>query len=149
VSTCKQAINHNQPDIIYVQHEKPNTVSVDDIRDQVNRDIDVKPYASRYKIYIIDEAEKMNVQAQNALLKTIEEPPALKTPMELAIDMETFSNFSPFTSESAKRRTKKQSSKFIKSAKVFNQGAPMLLLSTFFLANVFTAFFFHRCPAGR
>ena len=36
----------------------------------------IKPYSSRYKIYIIDEAEKLTVAAQNALLKTIEEPPA-------------------------------------------------------------------------
>ena len=33
------------------------------------------PYKGPYKIYIIDEAEKMNVAAQNAILKTIEEPP--------------------------------------------------------------------------
>ena len=74
--SCKQALGRNQPDIIYVSHEKPNTISVDDIRTQVNNDIVIKPYSSRHKIYIIDEAEKMNVQAQNALLKTIEEPPA-------------------------------------------------------------------------
>ena len=74
--SCKQAISGNQPDIIYLQHEKPGTISVDDIRRQINSDISIKPYASPYKIYIVDEAEKMNVQAQNALLKTIEEPPA-------------------------------------------------------------------------
>lgn len=74
--SCKQAAGHNQPDIIYVTHEKPNTISVDDIRTQLNNDIGVKPYSSTHKIYIIDEAEKMNQQAQNALLKTIEEPPA-------------------------------------------------------------------------
>lgn len=74
--SCKQALSKNQPDIIYVTHEKPNTISVDDIRTQVNNDIVIKPYSSRYKIYILDEAEKMNVQAQNALLKTMEEPPA-------------------------------------------------------------------------
>ena len=74
--SCKQADGRNQPDIIYVKHEKPNTISVDDIRTQVNNDIVIKPYGSRYKIYIIDEAGKMNEQAQNALLKTIEEPPA-------------------------------------------------------------------------
>ena len=74
--SCKQAASHNQPDIIYVQHEKPNTIGVDDIRTQINQDIAVKPYSSPYKIYIVDEAEKMNVQAQNALLKTLEEPPA-------------------------------------------------------------------------
>jgi DNA polymerase-3 subunit delta' len=42
----------------------------------VNNDIVIKPYSSRYKIYIIPEADLMTVQAQNALLKTIEEPPA-------------------------------------------------------------------------
>lgn len=74
--SCKQSLNHNQPDIIYVSHEKPNTLSVEDIRSQINHSIGLKPYSSRYKIYIIDEAEKMNEAAQNALLKTIEEPPA-------------------------------------------------------------------------
>ena len=74
--SCKQAVSHNHPDIIYLVHEKPNTISVDDIRRQINQDVAVKPYASPYKIYIVDEAEKMNLQAQNALLKTIEEPPA-------------------------------------------------------------------------
>ena len=72
--SCEQAIDHNQPDIIYVTHEKPNNISVDEIRAQLNNDIAIKPYSSKYKIYIIDEAEKMNQQAQNALLKTIEEP---------------------------------------------------------------------------
>lgn len=74
--SCRQAMAHNQPDIIYVTHDKPNIISVDDIRSQLNNDIVIKPYSSKYKIYIVDEAEKMNVQAQNALLKTIEEPPA-------------------------------------------------------------------------
>ena len=74
--SCRQAKEHNQPDIIYVTHDKPNIISVDDIRHQLNNDIVIKPYSSKYKIYIVDEAEKMNIQAQNALLKTIEEPPA-------------------------------------------------------------------------
>lgn len=73
--SCKQAQSGNQPDIIKVTHEKPNTISVDDIRTQVNNDIVIKPYSSKYKIYIIPEADLMSAQAQNALLKTIEEPP--------------------------------------------------------------------------
>ena len=88
--SCKQAMNHNQPDIIYVSHEKPNTISVDDIRSQVNNDIGIKPYSSKYKIYIVDEAEKMNVQAQNALLKTIEEPPAYAVILLLTTNADTF-----------------------------------------------------------
>lgn len=73
--SCKQVQSGNQPDIIKVTHEKPNTISVDDIRTQVNNDIVIKPYSSKYKIYIIPEADLMSAQAQNALLKTIEEPP--------------------------------------------------------------------------
>lgn len=73
--SCRQALSGNQPDIIYVTHDKANTISVEDIRTQVNGDIMVRPYSSPYKIYIIDEAEKLSAQAQNALLKTIEEPP--------------------------------------------------------------------------
>ena len=88
--SCKQAMNHNQPDIIYVSHEKPNTISVDDIRSQVNNDIGIKPYSSKYKIYVVDEAEKMNVQAQNALLKTIEEPPAYAVILLLTTNADTF-----------------------------------------------------------
>ena len=73
--SCRQALSGNQPDIIRVIHEKPNTISVDDIREQVNSDVGVKPYSSAMKVYIINEAEKMTAQAQNALLKTLEEPP--------------------------------------------------------------------------
>ena len=56
-------------------HEKPGTISVDDIREQVNDTVMVKPYQGPYKVYIIDHAELMTPQAQNALLKTLEEPP--------------------------------------------------------------------------
>lgn len=73
--SCVQAITKNHPDIITVTHRKPNTVSVDDIREQIVADIGIKPYGSKYKIYIMNEAEKMTEQAQNALLKTLEEPP--------------------------------------------------------------------------
>lgn len=74
--SCKQAESFNHPDIIRVTHEKPNTISVDDVRTQINNDIAIKPYSSPYKVYIVSEAEKMTPQAQNALLKTLEEPPA-------------------------------------------------------------------------
>ncbi len=73
--SCRQAADGNHPDIITVQHEKPLTITVDDIRDQVVNDVQIRPYSGRYKIYIIPEAERMTAQAQNALLKTIEEPP--------------------------------------------------------------------------
>ncbi len=73
--SCKQALSHNQPDIVYISHEKPNSIGVEDIRGQINNDIGIKPYSSPRKIYIMNEGEKMTPQAQNALLKTLEEPP--------------------------------------------------------------------------
>ena len=88
--SCRQAADHNQPDIIYVSHAKPNTIGVDDIRTQINNDIDIKPYSSRYKVYIVDEAQKMNQQAQNALLKTIEEPPAYAIILLLTTNADSF-----------------------------------------------------------
>lgn len=71
---CMQTESGNHPDIIRVTHEKVS-LGVDDIRTQVNGDIAIRPYSGPYKIYIIDDAAKMTEQAQNALLKTIEEPP--------------------------------------------------------------------------
>ena len=74
--SCKQIESRNHPDVIWVTHEKPNTIGVEDIRTQLNQDIEIKPYYGPKKIYIISECEKMTVQAQNALLKTLEEPPS-------------------------------------------------------------------------
>ena len=74
--SCKQIDGKNHPDVIWVTHEKPNSIGVEDIRTQLNNDMGIKPYYGPKKIYIINDCEKMTVQAQNALLKTLEEPPA-------------------------------------------------------------------------
>lgn len=87
---CIQAENRNHPDIRYVSHEKPASISVDDIRMQISADVSIKPYASEYKIYIVNEAEKMTVQAQNAILKTLEEPPAYVVIMLLTTNSGSF-----------------------------------------------------------
>ena len=73
--SCVQAESNNHPDIIWVTHEKPGSIGVDDVRTQINNTVAIKPYPGPYKVYIIPEADIMTVQAQNALLKTIEEPP--------------------------------------------------------------------------
>ncbi len=72
---CKETASGNNPDLKLVIHEKPASIGVDDVRIQLIDDIQIKPYNGRKKVYIVDEAEKLTVQAQNALLKTIEEPP--------------------------------------------------------------------------
>ncbi|PXV84882.1 DNA polymerase-3 subunit delta' [Lachnotalea glycerini] len=86
--SCIQAMNNNHPDIIWVTHEKPGSIGVDDIRVQLNNDIGIKPYSSNYKIYIINEADKLTLQAQNALLKTLEEPPAYAVIVLLTVNHE-------------------------------------------------------------
>ena len=88
--SCKQALSGNHPDLIYVTHEKPASIGVDDIREQINDTIQIRPYSSYYKIYIVDEAEKMTVQAQNALLKTIEEPPSYAVIILITTNQEAF-----------------------------------------------------------
>ena len=75
-ASCIQVEHKNHPDVIWVSHEKPSVISVKEIREQVVNTIDIMPYKGPYKIYIVDEAEKMNLAAQNAILKTIEEPPS-------------------------------------------------------------------------
>lgn len=88
--SCKQAISNNHPDIRWITHEKPSTIAIDEVREQINNDILIKPYSSKYKIYIVDEAEKLTVQAQNALLKTIEEPPVYGIIMLLTNNKDSF-----------------------------------------------------------
>lgn len=73
--SCKQAVTRNHPDIITLIHEKPGTIGVEDVRNGIVSDVFVRPYSGKWKIYIINDAEKMSIQAQNALLKTLEEPP--------------------------------------------------------------------------
>lgn len=73
--SCKKAEGLCHPDILYVTHEKVVTISVEEIRQQLIMPMSVRPYYGKYKIFIIDDAELMTPQAQNALLKTLEEPP--------------------------------------------------------------------------
>ena len=88
--SCKRALSKNHPDIITITHEKPNSIGIEDIRIQLIDDVSIKPYTGPYKIYILNEAEKLTLQAQNALLKTIEEPPAYAVILLLTTNAESF-----------------------------------------------------------
>ena len=63
------------PDLTVITHEKPTNISVKEIREQLVDDIVIRPYVSNYKLYIINDAQYLGVQSQNAILKTLEEPP--------------------------------------------------------------------------
>ena len=72
--SCVRIAEGYDLDVITVQREKRD-ITVDVIREQINQKIVFAPHLSRYKVFIMPEADKMNVAAQNALLKTLEEPP--------------------------------------------------------------------------
>lgn len=88
--SCHQAASGNHPDIIHLTHEKPNSIGVEDVREQLVGDVQIRPYNGKYKIYIIPEAEKLTVQAQNAILKTIEEPPEYAIILLLTTNEQSF-----------------------------------------------------------
>ena len=89
--SCHKSDTGNNPDIINVYKDPEKTVlSVEDIREQLVHTIDIRPYEHKYKIYIVHEAEKMNEAAQNALLKTIEEPPSYAVILLLTENAESF-----------------------------------------------------------
>ena len=71
-SACVQVDQGNHPDLIMVDPQN-GTTTIDSIRD-FKRQLSRKSFAGGYKTCIIDNAEKMNDNAQNALLKTLEEP---------------------------------------------------------------------------
>ena len=92
--SCKSchAFNHgNHPDVIYFQPLKNGkTYTIEDVREQLLETVDLKPFQYEKKIYIIEKADTLNIQSQNALLKTLEEPPAHVVFLLLAERAETF-----------------------------------------------------------
>lgn len=71
--SCIKFKNSNHPDF-FLLDEKENTIKNEQIR-EINRSIIEKPIECNKKVYIINNSNNMTVQAQNSLLKTLEEPP--------------------------------------------------------------------------
>ncbi|MBQ8269068.1 MAG: DNA polymerase III subunit [Clostridia bacterium] len=75
-SNCARILKKNFVDVHYLSRkEGKSTIGVEEIR-SLREDIYLSPTESRYKIYVIEEAQTMTPQAQNALLKIFEEPPS-------------------------------------------------------------------------
>ena len=66
--------NNNHPDFKLIKPDEKGTIKIEVIREMI-KDISIKPILSKYKVYVIDNADTITMQAQNALLKTLEEPP--------------------------------------------------------------------------
>jgi len=70
-SSCKRMINGNHPDLIIIEPDQDkNVIRIDQIR-EINRHLAFSPALGRYRILILDPAEKMNDEAANAFLKTL------------------------------------------------------------------------------
>lgn len=67
----------NNPDFMIVNPEG-NSIKIEQIRFLIQK-IYEKPVSSSRKVYIINDSEKMTIEAQNSLLKTLEEPPSYAT----------------------------------------------------------------------
>ena len=73
--SCRKILEFLSPDVITVGTEGKATIGVDSVR-FMREDVYTVPNDLDHKIYIIEDADKMTVQAQNAFLLTLEEPPA-------------------------------------------------------------------------
>ena len=82
-SGCRKALEGVHPDIITVDDPEHKSMTVEPIR-AARSDMFIRPNEGKRKIYIIPRGQDMNESAQNALLKTIEEPPAYAVVMLLA-----------------------------------------------------------------
>lgn len=71
--SCNEINKQYFPDLKIVDATK-GSIKIEQIR-EIKKEIELKPFKSKKKVYIIDKAEKMTIEASNCLLKTIEEPP--------------------------------------------------------------------------
>lgn len=74
-SSCSKIEKLIHPDVMLFEYEGEKTIKIDQIRKDLEEKVFLSPFESRYKIFILDDAERMNNNAQNAFLKTLEEPP--------------------------------------------------------------------------
>ena len=72
-SGCARALRDRHPDVHHVEPEGA-IIPVDVIREAVIPEAARSPFEASYKVFLIEDADKMNEPAQNALLKTLEEP---------------------------------------------------------------------------
>ena len=76
--SCLEFDNNNNPDFYYIGLGEENSIKIDTIR-EMQKKIQELPIVSTRKVYIIDDFEYVTREAQNCLLKTIEEPPEFVT----------------------------------------------------------------------
>lgn len=71
--SCKKIENNQHPDMHFIEHEG-DEIKIEYIRN-LQREINLRPYEAKRKVFIIDNAHNLTAEASNALLKILEEPP--------------------------------------------------------------------------
>ena len=102
---CNLLEANTYPDFVHVQpNEDKNTIPIDDIRELISK-LHLTRHFDAYKIALIEQADSMNVNAANALLKTLEEPPeetiiilVTSEPLKLPATVRSRCQFVPFYS---------------------------------------------------
>lgn len=87
---CRMAEASSHPDIIHVTRGGEKNYKIEYIRKQLVGDVVIRPYYGPFKIYIVEDAENLNFQCQNALLKTLEDPPEYAVILLLATTVSGF-----------------------------------------------------------
>jgi DNA polymerase-3 subunit delta' len=77
-ASCKRIARGVHADVLTIEPGDTGAIRVDQVRDAIERAA-YRPFEGRRRVVIVNDAEALNVEAQNALLKTLEEPPAAST----------------------------------------------------------------------
>ncbi len=73
--SCRKLAGGHHPDLLTTRlEEKKTVIGVGEVREVLGQ-LEYAPFEGRYRTWIVEEAEKLSDEAQNALLKTLEEPP--------------------------------------------------------------------------
>jgi DNA polymerase-3 subunit delta' len=74
-SACRRIANGTYPDVLFIEPGEGGSITIDQVREAVEQ-VGYRPFEGRRRVIVVDDADLLVPAAQNALLKTLEEPPA-------------------------------------------------------------------------
>jgi DNA polymerase III subunit delta' len=95
--SCHKVEHGNHPDVAVVRRiergvkgERRTRILIEQVREEIQDVIAFKPFEGRYKVFLVSDADQMTEEAQNCLLKTLEEPPPHSLLILVASRLERF-----------------------------------------------------------